>query len=285
MKAPNRYSVPCFVWVLASAILASAACTQSWAQSDDNSRGVRIIDGPTSPQSDPAGDSSLPQVQPPVAPQVNEDVSRPASAPVSTASPPMAAPPAHTSVPSASAAATTDPGNFSLTSVKAVNPAEVAIEIVPGPVIATGSTVSFRINTKKPGYLILIDVDPTGKLTQIYPSPTVLNASERVPQNANYVRPGRSIQLPSQSDPFAGYEFVAAPPHGTGLVMALLSNVPVQRVDMPDVPNTLVGQESIISYLMKVASELRIPRPADGGSRLLQVSWSVDAKFYTIREP
>ncbi|HYW59203.1 MAG TPA: hypothetical protein VE909_01685, partial [Xanthobacteraceae bacterium] len=43
-------------------------------------------------------------------------------------------------------------------SVKAENPAELAIEILPGANIAPGSKVSFLITTKKAGYLILVDV-------------------------------------------------------------------------------------------------------------------------------
>ena len=57
-----------------------------------------------------------------------------------------------------------------LGTVKVANPAEVTVEMMPGQTVNVGSRVSFRITSKKPGYLVLVDVDATGHLTQIYPN-------------------------------------------------------------------------------------------------------------------
>ena len=166
-------------------------------------------------------------------------------------------------------------------SVKVVNPAELAVEILPGPEIEQGANVSFRITTKKPGYLILIDVDPSGKLTQIYPNRMSLLASaER--DSANLIKPGKPMQLPNPTDRLANFEFVATPPTGTAMLVAVLSDIPVQMLDLADVPPMLIGSTSAAEHLTKLASELRIPDPKANGS-FLEPHWSFDARFYAIR--
>jgi hypothetical protein len=66
------------------------------------------------------------------------------------------------------------------------------------------------------------------------------------------------------------------------MVIAILSDRPVQMVDLPDVPISMLGSASAIDYLTKMASGLRIPGP-DGSGRLDEPHWSFDAKFYAIR--
>lgn len=163
------------------------------------------------------------------------------------------------------------------------NPAELTLEMLPETSIAVGSRVTFRISAKKPGYVILVDVDANGKLTQIYPSPSLL-MSGRTKPNTNLVRPGKPIQIPSPVEPFMGFEFVAAPPLGTAMVVAILSDQPVQLVDLPDVPGSLVGQGAALAFLSKLADELMIPSERDNDNRLRRPNWSMNAKFYEIRQ-
>jgi hypothetical protein len=66
------------------------------------------------------------------------------------------------------------------------------------------------------------------------------------------------------------------------MVIALLSDRPVQLVDLPDVPNSLVGRISAIEYLSKYANALRIPNEG-GKDRFEEAHWSFDVKFYAIR--
>jgi Domain of unknown function (DUF4384) len=166
-------------------------------------------------------------------------------------------------------------------SLKVANPSEVAIDILPGADITVGSRVSFRVATKKPGYLILVDVDAAGKLTQIYPNPMSLTTATAARQSSNYLRPDRPVQIPTPGDGFAGFEFVASPPFGTAMVVAILSDQPVQTVDLPDIPPSMTGRADALTYLTKLASELRVP--GEGGARPQAARWSFDAKFYAIR--
>ena len=162
------------------------------------------------------------------------------------------------------------------------NAAGLSMKILPGSEIAAGSQVSFSVSSKKEGYLILIDVDATGKLTQIFPNPMSLMAPGAVREQSNFLRPGKVLQIPDPANPYSGFEFIASPPTGTAMLVALLSDRPVQLVDLPDVPVPLLGSASTVDYLIKVANELRIPNAA-GDGRLDDAHWSFGVKFYAIR--
>jgi hypothetical protein len=167
--------------------------------------------------------------------------------------------------------------------VKVPNQAGLAMQILPGPEIAVGSEVSFQISSKKAGYLILVDVEADGRLVQIYPNPMSLKApSAHMREISNFLRPGKPLRIPDRGNAYSGFNFVASPPSGTAMVVAILSDRPVQMVDLPDVPVAMLGSASAIDYLTKLASGLRIPEP-NGSGRLAEPHWSFDAKFYAIR--
>ena len=167
-------------------------------------------------------------------------------------------------------------------SIKIPNSAGLSMQILPGADIAAGSPVSFAVSSKKPGYLIVLDVDAAGKIVQIFPNPMALLVPKGVRENANYLRAGKQMQIPDRDNPYAGFEFVASPPRGTAMVVALLSDRPVQLIDLPDVPTSSAGIAGTVDYLTKFASELRIPDTA-GKERLQPANWSLDVELYAIR--
>jgi hypothetical protein len=162
---------------------------------------------------------------------------------------------------------------------KALNAAGVSVEMSPDSEIAAGTSVSFRVSTRREGYLLLLDVDANGKLTQIYPNPQWYVTAPGGRQRSNLVKPGKPMLVPDPADQ-AGFAFVASPPLGTAMVVALLSDRPVQMIDLPDVPGKLVGQAEALDHLGTMAQALRIPS-AQGG--LHEARWSLDAKFYSVR--
>ena len=130
------------------ALLVALVAAPNLAQSEDSSRGVRIIDGP-------AAATPTPEVPPTALPPA-------AASPAGTA-PQQVSPPSAVKAPQAPPASSAAilptlpaPGTAGLA---VSNPADLSIEIVPGPHIPVGSRVSFRISTKKAGYLILLDVE------------------------------------------------------------------------------------------------------------------------------
>jgi hypothetical protein len=277
----------------------SALLTVIWvcpaiAQDEESSRGVRIIDGPTMPAlplppvANPPPtklEPSAPADHPPTLQSVLSDKSESvtpgtASKSLNTATPNPAPDASALATPSSVPPIISSPAGAATAVV--ANPAGLSIEMLPESKIPVGSRVSFRISAKEPGYLILVDVDATGRLTQIYPSPGSLMSSGRGRLNSNFVKPGKPIQIPSAIEPYAGFEFVASPPLGTAMVVAMLSDQPVQMIDLPDIPVSIVGQNAALAFLSKLANELRIPSARDD-SRLQRSTWSLNAKFYEIR--
>jgi hypothetical protein len=165
-------------------------------------------------------------------------------------------------------------------SIKAENPAGLDLAILPDVELAVGSTVTFRVATKKQGYLILVDIDPSGKLAQIYPNRHSLQTRESR-ESLNLIKPGNAVTIPNQNDPYAGFEFAAAPPAGVAMIVAILSDRPVHLVDLPDVAPPQHGQMAF-DQLFEVARQLRIAREEAPGT-LEAPKWSFDAKLYVIR--
>lgn len=159
------------------------------------------------------------------------------------------------------------------------NKAGVSVDLIPSIQVAAGSKLGFRITTKKPGYLILVDVDASGRLTQIFPSTATIGQSVRdVP---NLVRPGRALTIPQLGTPYATFEFVADAPSGLAMVVAILSDKPVQVVDLPSVPPPATAPYDTLQYVRDQTRKLKISSAADNA--LEQPSWSFDGKFYLIK--
>lgn len=166
-----------------------------------------------------------------------------------------------------------------LSSVRIENPAGLAIEILPGAELSVGTKVRFRIQSKRQGYLMLVSVDASGRLIQIYPNPRSLWSMGANP-NMNQVRPGRPVTIPDEQNPFAAFEFVTAPPAGVAMVVAIMSDRPVQIVDLPDIPAEFAGRAEALKFLSEATRSLRI---AQGNDQLQAPEWSFDATFYNVK--
>ncbi|MDB5652388.1 MAG: hypothetical protein JWQ94_1, partial [Tardiphaga sp.] len=64
----------------------------------------------------------------------------------------------------------------------------VNLEMIASRPVEVGSKVTFRITARKPGYLLLVDIDATGKMTQIFPNPELLSQFDDSDMNA--IKPG-----------------------------------------------------------------------------------------------
>lgn len=162
--------------------------------------------------------------------------------------------------------------------IKVDNPAGVSVDLIDKLEVPVGSKIGFRIATKRSGYLILLDVDASGRLTQIFPNPTA--ATHGMRNAINLIKPGRPVSIPQRGSPYAGFEFVADPPTGVAMVVALLSDKPVQVVDLPDTPPPAFAPADTLRYVRDQARTLKVANP-DGGP-LAQPNWSIDGKFYVI---
>ncbi|MDR9782995.1 trypsin-like serine protease [Rhizobium redzepovicii] len=164
--------------------------------------------------------------------------------------------------------------------LKTDNEAGVAVDVLPGTSVGIGDKVAMRVSTKKSGYLILVDIDASGKLTQLYPNKRSMGLKPTAKSGDNRLDPARPVVVPDARNPYTGFEYVVEGPAGVGMVVAILSDKPIEVLDLPDVPTPLVGQRAAFNYVYDLARTLRIVGDDESGA---QGKWSFDSKFYRIR--
>ncbi len=86
------------------------------------------------------------------------------------------------------------------------------------PSIRVGEAVQFNISSSVDGYLIIFDVNPAGKLTQLFPNQYSANGGTPA-----RIAAGQQVTFPAASDRF---EIKAGQPAGTGMVVAVVSKNP-----------------------------------------------------------
>jgi secreted trypsin-like serine protease len=157
------------------------------------------------------------------------------------------------------------------------NPARLTVEFVQGDTLKVGQSAQFKVSTEKPGYLLLIDLTPDGKMTQIFPNARSLAARTSI--RRNLIEPGRPLLVPDHRDPYAGFEFKVEPPTGRGLLLALLTDQALKSIPTPDTPMTM-GRTAAIDYIAELAEELNRDLVVTGPAR--PRAWSVATKPYRI---
>ena len=164
----------------------------------------------------------------------------------------------------------------------APNSAGLTIEFVQGNEVTAGDRVVIVVSSKKPGYLILLDVDAGGKTQQIYPNLQSMRMPKGAGDDANFIKPGKPIRIPDSLSLIANFEFVAEQPLGPGMIVALMSPRPVQLVDLPDVPPDKLGSPAAVDFIYDAAKDLRIAGRNEAAP-LADPQWSLAAQFYYIR--
>jgi hypothetical protein len=163
--------------------------------------------------------------------------------------------------------------------MRVANAANLSLQILPGDSVTIGGKVSFAVTTRRAGYLILVDVDADGRMSQIFPTPELLAQSGG--RDVNLLKPGIPFAVPTAAARQRGFEYIVSPPTGAALMVAILSERRVQLLDLPDLPRKLQGQAEALSYLSTWTSALRVPDEDSG--RLMPNAWSFDVKVYSIR--
>ncbi len=165
-----------------------------------------------------------------------------------------------------------------LSQARTENSSDVSIETTAGRTVDVGTEMLFRVSVSKPGYIMLVDIDSQGKMSQIYPRPELLSRFNK--PDINLVKPGDQIQIPSDEQKQQGFKYVVSPPTGSSAVVVILSEKRVQLLDLPDLPQGVKTQADVISSLSKWMDELRIP---DATGKLVQTNWSIAVKPYSIK--
>lgn len=159
------------------------------------------------------------------------------------------------------------------------NTANVSLQMSPDQSVSIGTKISFRVTTKKAGYLLLVDIDAGGKMSQIFPSPEMIAQSQEAA--TNFIKPDGELLIPNSEAKKRGFEYVITPPLGEAAVVAILSDRRVQILDLPDNAPKQRTEAETISYLTEWTSKLRVPDPGTG--KLQPSNWSFDIKQYSIK--
>jgi secreted trypsin-like serine protease len=129
------------------------------------------------------------------------------------------------------------------------NPAGLAVRLVQGSAVKIGQKVQFRVDTKKPGYLVLLDANAEGQLTQVYPNAYSMRARTGQTVAANKVSAGKPLIVPDPQNPYDGFEFVIDPPAGRGMMIAVLSDEPIKELPRQEAGKAMTTRAQAIGYL------------------------------------
>jgi hypothetical protein len=129
------------------------------------------------------------------------------------------------------------------------NAAGLAVGFVQGTRVTIGQEAQFRVTTKKSGYLLLLDVQPGGSVTQIYPTAASLRTPTGMVQDANRVDPGRPLVVPNRTNPYEGFTFGVEGPAGDGRLVAILSDKPTKSVNIPALPRSFDTRADMLGFV------------------------------------
>ncbi|MCB1876540.1 MAG: trypsin-like serine protease [Chromatiales bacterium] len=152
------------------------------------------------------------------------------------------------------------------------NGADLRIEILPSARVRLGEKMKFRFRSARDGYLLVLDVNAKGEVTQLFPNRFADRQGRR-----NRVEAGRSVTIP---DAYYGFEMTAGEPTGSGVLIALVTEDPVDLDDLLDANRDFGPVADARKYLSTIAERLRRPWPDGETNRTLR--WSMAKASYSI---
>jgi hypothetical protein len=166
--------------------------------------------------------------------------------------------------------------------LKTDNAAGLTVDILPNADLRVGTELAFRISTRKPGHLVLVDINAQGRISQIYPNVASLSRYQGTAIATNFIKPGSLVRVPDIKNPLASFTFKAEPPRGNGVIIAVLSESPVQIIDLPESSADITEPQAQVDYLGNAIRSLKIAR-ADEPGQFEPGVWSFAAKRYSIK--
>ena len=133
----------------------------------------------------------------------------------------------------------------------------VQLDIEPGTSLPVGSSVNIVVESDRDGHLVLLDVDPTGRMVQIFPN----RFSERagVPDR---IRAGQTLRIPGAD---GGFRFSVEPPIGEGMLLAVVTEQDLQLAGLVSRHKDLAVIERPGAYLVELHEALRAAGGTDWG--------------------
>ena len=131
----------------------------------------------------------------------------------------------------------------------------VRLAIEPGARLPVGSFVDIVVESDRDGHLLLLDIDPSGRMVQIFPNRFSTEAGV-----ADRIRAGEALRLPGGS---GGFRFSVEPPAGGGMLMALVAEGDLPLTGLVSRHKDLAVIERPDAYLVELGEALRM---ADSGT-------------------
>ncbi len=134
---------------------------------------------------------------------------------------------------------------------------DVELDIEPGPSLMVGETIDIVVRSRRDGHLVLLDVDASGSMVQIFPN----RFSE---QNgvSDRIRAGETLRVPGAD---GGFQFSVTPPLGEGRLMAVVAEQSLQLTDLLSRHKDLAVVEHPRAYLVELHEALRVADGTDWG--------------------
>ena len=133
----------------------------------------------------------------------------------------------------------------------------VQLDIEPGTTLAVGSSVDIVVESQRDGHLIVLDIDPKGRMVQIFPN--AFSERSGVPDR---VRAGESLRIPGTD---GGFRFSVEPPAGEGMLLAVVTEQGMQLSGLVSRHKDLAVIERPGAYLVELHEALRAAGAADWG--------------------
>lgn len=151
------------------------------------------------------------------------------------------------------------------------NKEKIKVQLYPGENIKIGKALTLQITTPMNGYLLILDVDSKGRITQLFP-----NKFSKIPWNQRFAK-NAVFHFPEKS---YGFDFIASEPIGRGRIITVVvedeltfENLLKQNMSLEEVKNEK-------HYLAELAYSLRATYRGDKYNR--RVRWSVQLTEYNI---
>jgi secreted trypsin-like serine protease len=162
------------------------------------------------------------------------------------------------------------------------NAANLSVVFDKGDDVGVGDVVSYRITTRKPGYLAIFDATPDGRLTQVFPNARSMSSPTGGAPEAPRLSPDRPRLIPDPHNPYEGFAIRIVEPRGKGFMVAVLSDQPITSLDIPTMPKAFATVEEAAAAIRRLRTELsQSLRPVTDVRE--SPKWSVAVREYTIR--
>jgi secreted trypsin-like serine protease len=162
------------------------------------------------------------------------------------------------------------------------NAAGLTIAFANGDDVSVGDVVSYRVTTRKPGYLAIFDATPDRRLTQVFPNARSMSSPTGVAPETARLLPEQPRLIPDPRNPHEGFAIRIVEPRGKGFIVAVLSDQPITSLDIPTTPKAFATVKEAAEAIGLLRTELsRGLRPVTDVRD--NPKWSVVVREYTVR--